>query len=339
MHYKNEDSFSKAYKAQAPSGLYLLYGSEEYLVDVWAKKIKKQVCGDGGAFNFQRFDGRKLDIDALFEATEALPLMAQEKCVLLDDLDTGKLPPNGIEKLTELFSDLNPACVLIVTGRSAFDAKSAAGKKLVALAAEHGTAAELGTRNAAGLTSFLKSIAKKTGCEISPEICKYILTICENDMNSLSCEMAKICAFAGGGEITRRHVDAVAAPKIEARVFDLSKAIFAGNAQRALELLSNLFYLRESPVAVLAALSMSYADMYRARIARDEGVPAAEAMRMFGYKSEYRVQTAFSGRLSATALRKSLLILADCDSKMKSTGLDDKILLEQTVIQLLENRS
>lgn len=335
MLYKNEESFSKAFKQAAPQGLYFLFGSENFLIDAWAKKIIAAVCGDASAFNFQRLDGKRLDIQLLFDATEAMPLMASEKCVLLDDLDA-KINAEQQKGLEELFADLNPACVLIVTAKSpAFDPKSAGGKKLIKLAEAGGNAVELGARNAAGLQAFVKSLAKKSGCEASPDVCRYILQICENDMNTLSAEVAKICAYAGGGELSRQHVDAVAVPKIEARVFDLSKSILSGNSRRAMEILANLFYLRESPVAILSVLTMSYADMYRARVARSEGRSAAEVAKLFGYKSEYRVQNAFSGKLSADSLRKCLEYLYDCDIKMKSTGLDDKILLEKAVMELL----
>lgn len=335
MLYKNEESFSKAFKQSAPNGLYFLYGSENYLIDAWAKKIIAAVCGDASAFNFQKIDGKGLDIDLLFDATEAMPLMASEKCVLVDDLDS-KLNAEQQKGLEELFADLNPACVLIITAKSpAFDAKLAGAKKLIKLAETHGAAVELGSRGASGLQAFIKAAAKKSGCEASPDICRYILQICETDMHTLSAEVAKICAYAGGGELTRAHVDAVAIPKIEARVFDLSKCILSNNAQRAMEILANLFYLRESPVAVLSALTMSYADMYRARIARDEGKGADEVTKRFGYKSSYRVQTAFGGRLSAAALRKCLDCLYDCDLRMKSTSIDDRVLLEQTVVRLI----
>ncbi len=339
MLYKNEESFSKAFKASTPKGLYFLFGSENYLIDAWSKQIVTKVCGDASAFNFQKLDGRKLDYDTLYDATEAMPLMAKEKCVLLDDLDAAKTNAEQQKNLEELFSDLNPACVLIVTAKApAFDSKSANAKKLIKLAEKHGNAVELGSRGVAGLQTFIKSVAKKNGCEANPEICKYILQICENDMNTLTAEVSKICAYAGSGELTREHVDAVATAKIEAKVFDLSKCILSGNMQRAMEILANLFYLREEPIGILSVLTMSYVDFYRARIARDEGKSAHDVMEMFGYKSEYRVQNAFSGRLSAASLRKCLVCLYDADLKMKSTSLDDKILLEKAVTQLFAYR-
>ena len=331
MLYKNEDSFSKAFKGTGAAGLYLLFGGESYLIDLWAKKIIKTVCKDESAFF--KLDGRKLDLDMLYDATETMPFGAGEKCVLLDDVDPKQLNAEGFSKLEEIFSDLNPACVLVVTGKPhLFDGTNA--KKLVKLAEKYGTAAELGARGGAGLVAFIKSAAKKNGCEIETDVCKYILQICENDMHTLNTETAKVCAYAGGGKVLKSHVDAVSTPKIEARVFDLSRNILSGNTKRAMEILANLFYLRESPVAILSVLEMSFVDMYRARAAKNAGKTTEDMAQAFGYKSSYRVQNAFSVRLSAGQLRKALNTLYDCDLRMKSTGVDDKILLEKAVTEL-----
>lgn len=335
MLYKNEDAFKTFFKTDGAKGLYLLFGGESYLIGLWAKKIIKAVSKDLSAFNFQKLDGRKLDCDLLYDATESLPFGAGEKCVLLDDVDPAKLTEDCADKLTALFSDLNPACVLVITGKPpVFDSKSAGAKKLVKLAEKYGAAVELGARNTAGLVSFIRSTAKKNGCDADPGVCRYLLQICENDMHALYHETVKACAYAGGETLLKAHIDAVVTPKTEARVFDLSKNILAGNRKRAMEILSGLFYLRESPVAILAVLEMSFVDLYRARIARDGGKTADEVARIFGYKSAFRVQNAFSAKLSAAQLRKALITLYDCDVKMKSTGLDDKILLEKAVTEL-----
>jgi DNA polymerase-3 subunit delta len=341
MNYKNEDAFAKDFKEKT-EGLYLLYGAESYLIDAWSSRVVKRACGGSNpdAFSFQKLDGRKPDIDALIDATEALPLGATEKCVLLDGLEPAKLNADALKTLEALLSDLNPACVLVITGREpGFDKSSAAGKKLIKLCGEHGAAVELGSRGASGLAAFVKACGKKNGQALSNEICRYILETCDNAMNSLANETAKICAYAGAAEVTRAHVDAVATPRIEARVFDLSRCILSGNTQRAFEILANLFSLREPPVAIIAVLAMSYADLYRARVAKDEGQTPADVISAFGFRSDFRVNSAFSARISAGALRQSLALLLDCDLKMKSTGLDDKILLEKTVAELFAARS
>ena len=69
-------------------GLYVLYGEEGYLVARYMEQIaKKAVCDDLGGFNLQRFDGETADAEQIEEAIDALPLMAERKCVVVRDLD------------------------------------------------------------------------------------------------------------------------------------------------------------------------------------------------------------------------------------------------------------
>jgi len=336
MIYKNEDALAKEWKAGTRHGAYFFHGGENYLIERWAGQVMKEAGGD--TFNLHKFNGKKLDVDALYEAVEALPLMAERKYVFVDDLDWKGMPAPEQKKLEAVLTDLPPDCVLVATAKApAFDSKSAGGKKIAALFDKAGCAAELGPRGTSGQTAFLKSEAKKGGCTISSELCRHILDTCENDMLSIQAEMAKLCAYAGGGELTRAQADAVCTPKTEARVFDLSKAILAGNAAKTLELLDNLFYLRESPVMILAVLIRSFADIYRARVARDEGRSADEVVGLFGYKGrEFIVRGSFASAagLSTGYLREALDILYRCDRDLKSSPADDRVLLEQAVVEL-----
>lgn len=336
MHYKNEDEFSKSYRTDSASGVYLLYGSEEYLIDVWKNKIAKPFSGEG-AFNLQRLEGRGLSCDNLYDAVEALPLMASRKCVVVEDLDVSKLPASEMAKLEEIVSDIPPDCILILTGKSAFDPKSANGKKLIKWVGASGSVVELGARGQAGLTAFVKNTAKRQGCELPTHLAQQIVSTCATDMNSLRREVEKVCACAGYGPITREHVESVAVPRTEARVFDLGKSILANQPKRAMNILADLFELREEPIAILSTLILSYVDLYRARIARDSGVSQAQVVERFSYRGrEFRVRNAFGSRLSTAALREALETLYTCDRRMKSSGVDNKVLLEQTVIRLFQ---
>jgi len=336
MRYQKEDVFHKDWKEGARHGAYLLHGAENYLIEKWAGRLCKQA--DGNAFNLHRFEGKRLNVDALYEAVEALPLMAEQKCVLIDDLDWKGMPAQEQEKFAEILSDLPQDCLLVATAKApGFDTKLAGSKKLIGLFDKAGCVLELGSRGTGGQVSFLKGEAKKHGCTASTDLCRHILETCDTDMLNLRNEMRKVCAFAGGGELTRSQVDAVCTPRTEARVFDLSKAILTGNITRAMELLDSLFYLRESAVMILAVLIRAYVDLYRARVARDEGKSSAEMAELFGYKGrEFLVRNAFSSSagLSAVYLRHALNALYRCDRQLKSTSTDDRVLLEQTVVQL-----
>ena len=295
--------------------------------------------GGGGddPFNSQRLDGMAPDVQALWDALEALPLLAQQKRVLLDDLDISKLSVQDMQALSELLGDIPESSTLVITAKSASFAGSAGGKKLIALAIEHGGAVELSIRGQGDLVKFLQSGAKKLGCQLGGQAARHMLSICPADMLILQNELQKVCAYAGGGEISPEQIDAMVTPKTEARAFDLQRLILQGNAGKALELLAGLFFLREDPIAILGALSMSFCDLYRARISKDAGQGAAFMMKAYGCKSEYRAKKAFenAGKLSTQSARRAIKLLCESDAAMKSTGVDNKIYLEQLTVRLI----
>lgn len=332
MRY-NEQSLSKAYKAGALSGVILLYGGETYLVEQWAKTLMGE---EDSPFNTQRLDGKKPDLDVLWDALQALPLFGGEKRVLLDGLEASSLNAQEQKEFAALLEEPSDSLLFVITAKEPGFGSSATGKKLIKLVEQRGSVAELAPRSAGDLVKFLTRQAKASGCELSPELARYLLQICPGEMQILENELAKICAYTGEGSITKAHIDGVAIPKIEARAFDLQKHILAGEPGKALSLLADLFQLREEPIAILGALSMSFCDLYRARCVRDAGGNQSSLAGDFGYKSEYRARRAFeqSGRLDTGTLREAVSLLCDCDRGMKSTGVDTRLRLEQLTVRL-----
>lgn len=331
----NETTLNKAIRAGERHGLWLLYGAEPLLVERWARQLMGEGAGED-PFNAQRLDGKKPDLEALWDAVQSLPLFAQEKTVLLDGLEGASLSGEDLKTFEALLEELPDSTTLVITAKDPGFGGSAAGKKLIKLVEKHGAAVELGARSQGDLVKFLQQEAQERGCTLDGELARYILQLCPTEMHTLLNEIDKICAFAGGGTLTRAQVDAVAVPKIEARAFDLQKHILAGDTGAALRLLADLFYLREEPIAILGALSMSFCDLYRARCVRDAGGNQGSLAADFGYKSEYRARRAWdqSGRQTTPRLRRAVMLLCDCDRLMKSTGVDTKLRLEQLTVRM-----
>lgn len=97
-------------KEAVPARLYLLYGKEPYLTTHYTDQIVRLAMGKDaesdplGQFNLQRFDGQDSSFDAIEEAAQALPLMAERKCVVVRDFDvTGGSVP--FDRVMELAGD------------------------------------------------------------------------------------------------------------------------------------------------------------------------------------------------------------------------------------------
>ncbi len=334
------ESELKALIKEGTCHLYLLYGDESYLTEQYAKKIARQtVEPDFDAFNLQRFDGQGLTMEQLEDAVETLPMMADRKCVLVRDMDVNAA---NSDRLVALMENLPDSCVLVFWQMTVRPNRTQnAWKAVLAAADKVGCAVKFDRKAPADVAKTLVAGAKRRGCTLAPADATYLIDQAGNDLQLLLGELDKLTALAGeGGTVTRGLIDKAATKNLEAKVFDLSKAILARRAETAYTLLAMLAQQREEPLAILGVLSTAYADLYRAKVATAAGLPATAAVNVYKqtYKNkDFRLRNAGrdAARFSIPTLRACLELLARADRGMKS-GADSRLLLEQTVAGLLQ---
>lgn len=323
------------------SNLYVLYGEENYLVGYYAQRLIANAKGTAFEdFNFQRFEGDTSSMDAIAAAVEALPFMAERKCVAVSDLDVEGLRAGELSKLEELLGSIPSSTILVIYLPSVtIDLKTAKKwKKFLTAANQQGCTVQFKRRSNPDLEKLLCSGASKRGCELSRQDAGRIIRYTGNDLQTLTNELEKLCAFVKEGEITAQVIDRLVVKNLEARVYDLSKAILSGQYDRAYEILDLLFYQNEEPVSILAVLSSAYVDLYRVRTSVQSGYSVTEPAKYFDYaRKEFRLTNAErdSKRLSTAMLRESLRALLDADTALKSARGDRRIVMEKLIAQLL----
>lgn len=325
---------------QGSASLYVFYGAEGYLVEQYARMVARETVEEGfDAFNLQRFDGQEVSAAELEDAVEALPLMTDRKCVLVRDLD----PCSGdTDRLLRLMESVPDSCVLVFWQMTVQpDSRKNGWKSFLKIAGDQGVAMKFDRKDPSDAAKMLVGGAKRRGCRLDVGDALYLVEQVGNDLNLLIGELDKLCALAGeGGEITKRMIDAACPKNLEAKVFDLSKAILYRRRQEAFDLLYQLRVQREEPIAVLGVLSGAFSDLYRGKVASASGMPAEVLARAFkSYKGkEWKLKNAVrdSARLSVDTLRRCLDILAETDTTLKLRSGDEWVLLEQTVARLTE---
>ncbi|MBQ9859514.1 MAG: DNA polymerase III subunit delta [Clostridia bacterium] len=318
--------------------LYVLYGEEPYLVEQYTRLIVKHTVGEAAdAFDLQQFDGQSLTLPQLEEAVEALPMLTEKKCVLVRDMDASA---GDAEGLLRLIRNLPDSCVLVFRQMTVQPSSKKAWKTFLEEAEEVGTVAKLDRKSTTDAAKLLMAGAKRRGCAIDQRDAVYLVEQVGNDLNLLLRELDKLCALVGAGDITRETIDRAATKNLEAKVFDLSKAILRRDTPQALNLLHQFAIQREDPLPILGTLSAAYADLYRAKAAVTAGQPAdslAADFKTTYARKEWRLRNAArdGARLSTDTLRRSLEVLAQADNALKQTGVDGRGLLEQTVVKLI----
>ncbi len=341
MIYQTEQELNKALRQKAIQKVYLLYGQEAYLKEQYTKAIVKEVVASGTeGFNYNQFDSKKMDYNQLYDAVLSLPLMSPGRCVLVDDLDVDKLPAGDLKKLQQIMEETQEGTVLILrVGTAEFNPKkSSKCRGLLELADRLGGVICLDTRKEGALVQTIRTRCEKAGCNIENADALYLTERCSPELLVLLGEVDKLTAYCKGQTITRKDIDLVTTPTVDAQIYDLSKEILAKNYQGAMDSLSKLLYLREPESKILFTLTGAFVDLYRAKIARHSGMAQGDIVRSFGYPKalEFRVRNALRDcqKYSLRFLKRSLEILADGDYEMKSSRMDSRTILERSITEI-----
>lgn len=325
--------------------LYFLYGSETLLLQNAVKTLLKQAVEPAfESFNLQRFDGETLSFPDLETAYTALPMMAEYKCVAVKDWNLEKVGKQELGLLTEMLSDPNPSTILVLyyTKQELDVQKGSKFKKVREICEKKGVVCEFSVPDKGSLRKYLTSYCTKAKVTFPSEVCDYMVERCGAQLSVLVNETDKLIGYTGaGGTITREAVDALCIPSIQNTAFDLSNAILQGQYAKAFGVLDHLFSLRTEPVMILGAMNMSFIDLYRVKAAQTAGLSAADVVRDFKYRSQYRVTKLYKDvtRFSMEQIRGCLGCLEKADRLLKSSKMDSRLILEQMLGEMMEQRT
>lgn len=335
-----EQEFKKMLSSGELPMLCLVMGDEDYLKKHYVSQLEKKSVDEAMAqFNLHRINGENFVFDNLYQVAQSMPFMSEKNCVVIKDLAVDKMKNDDFEVLLDLLGDPPETCVMVFWMDSiALDEKKDKTKAFIKAVDDAGVVLRLDKMSGTQLFKLLENGAKKRGCEMSRDVSTYLVKRVGDELNMLLNELEKLCFYKGEGELTRRDIDAVCVRSLDASVFDLAKALVSGTAAQAFGILGDLLAQKEKPVVILGTLISSYVDMYRAQIALNAGEAADAAAQVFNYKRrEFRLKNAArsSSQMSMEQLRNCLEILADADMRIKSTALDERRILEETMLKLI----
>lgn len=334
----NEQDLKAQLKAKQYSPAYLIYGEESYLKEHYISQLKKQLVDPAfESFNFHRFEGNNIELDDVFKDAQMLPMMSEYNFVLVRDYPVEK-SKSDIKLLQEYLSDPPESTVLVLLYDSLTpDVKSASFKKVITAFDKAGASVNLEKRKEGDVAKLLVSGAKKRGSSLSLDNAKYLISVCGNDMTVLLNELDKLSAYAKNGEITKDIIDDMATKCLQARVYDLSKAVVSGNADFAYSVLNTLFAMKEDPILILSVIGGVFVDMYRVKCAKAGGKSYDDVAKYYNYRGrEFALRNASRdcAMLDENQLRRSLDAIMETDLKLKSTATDKKLLLEELIAKL-----
>ncbi len=334
-----EDALKSSLQSGNFAPVYVLYGEEQYLISHYVDQLADRLVGDVMPdFNLARLQGEHTHLNQIIESAEGLPMMHDHRCVLVWDYSPTDENDNGLKEWADYLSDPCEGNVVVFYYTTVKPASTKNWKAFLSACEQYGSVLVLNKKTPQELARMLCVGAGKRNCRMSASTAAYLVECVGDDLNTLLCELEKLCAYKANQEITDADVDKLCHKTLSATAFQMIREINRRNSAGALKILHNLYQMREEPPKIMGALASSYVNMYRALVAEQAGLSPAQFAKELGAKNVNGIQYSLKDAhaLGDVRLNQSIQCLAACDKSMKSQPVDGKILLEQTVVELLE---
>lgn len=354
MIFKDMEEVRRHLRIGVPLPCYFIGGADDQRKRTILNKIVNMTTEGGTGFDNHRFSGN-VSADVIADAAFEITFGGGRRCVVCEDIPFGSMGENEYKKFEQLVTEVSELCgsTVLVFIFSALDTEpkkesknTSTGKKsrfeplkkLIdkcgggVIRCETPTPAELGT--------LIEKTCSKYHCSIHRDLCAYMIERCGSDSALLMNEARKVAEYKGEGIITKADIDLMTCATPDAKIFDLSAKIAARDRKGAFEVLEELREMGEKAPLILNILSSNYIDMFRAKAARSSGKNKSDMAKDFpkSYPKPRqflidRAMTAQS-RYSASSLLECIDVLLTAEQRMKSTGGNEDIILDEAVAKL-----
>lgn len=260
----NYDSLERELNTNLRS-IYLLYGEEQYLIDMAIKKIKKKFGELLLGINYIVLD--ESNIDDLIPNIEMPAFGYDRKLIIVKNSglfkkDGRKKAPTEIQErignyISDNLSIINEGVILIFV-ESEVDKNS-----VYDLIERTGIVCQIDLLKPNQIVQKLKKICALYKVNASDMTLNYLIETSGTSLQDLINEIRKLIEYVGeNGTITEKEVDLLASKQIESIIFDLTDSLGLKQTDKALEVLNNLIYQKEPIQKILVTLYNHFKKLY-----------------------------------------------------------------------------
>jgi DNA polymerase-3 subunit delta len=342
-----------AWRKGKADAVYLFFGEEEFLRSEAITEAIGTFLPDPGmrSFNLDIMYGNETKIANVIQCANGLPVMADKRVVIIRDADKlwrfrtdgdddegskGKDHPDVIATINYIKSP-NFDTILI------FDCKKYGAKNTYPWKAlfEKVQVVEFAFMREAEVAGWLIDRAKKQSRDLTDAAARVMVDYIGNDLRAQTTELEKVITYAGDKEeITDKDVKAVVGNQSTHDAFELTRAIGAGNKQRASEIAVKMLAEDKSARFPMFAVLIKYleqlvvAQNMSARRAPDKDIAAA--IGLFGGGAYYvKDYITASHKFSREKLDGAVKALVNAEFQTRKVKVDESLLVQRLILEMM----
>lgn len=311
--------------------IYCFYG-DGYLIEEAVQDIKARVLSSAFKdMNYNSFDSKEADADAIIAAAQTFPVMAQKRLVMVSRVEAlSKSQQDGL--LAYVKKPSATTCLVFISSADKVD------KRLSFFA-------ELDKANClfyfkppfgAQLPAWVKKEAQRLGKKITDDAIAVMLEATASDLMDIKQEIEKLALFVGERiNIEKKDAELTITNGRVDTVFDLADSIGKRDLRKALINLGKLIQQKEEPVKILGMISRQFRIIWRIKALKKKGAATSGIASSLGLSPMYidgyfRQEKGFSD----SCLLRIFKTLHDADIALKSGRQSPRLTMERLVMEL-----
>lgn len=327
----------KEIRAGKAAGVYLFYGPEEFVKKSAVEQLRAALLPPGlELLNEDVLEG--VDATAIIESAETLPVMCDQRFVLVKDW-----PPlfkggdQEADKLERWLPNAPQSCVVVFYATAEPNRTTKVTKALY----EYAQVTEFPLLDDEELGKRLGKAFRDQGKKVEKDAVSQLIFLAGRDLNRLLGEVQKLASYVGDAEVvTAGDVRAIVTPSTEAGVFLMIDAMMEGRAREAYNVLGAMTDAGENRVQILATLIWQMRLIAHVAIQRDKRMTLPQIQATIRERP-FAVRNAFA-RCGRIPSKRCLALYEKCvslDYAVKSGRMRDEEALDAAMQAILEEKS
>lgn len=312
--------------------LYLLFGSEHYLIRGYRDKLLEglHVVKEEGDMNFTWIRNHSVTVAELMEQADTMPFFADVRVILVENSGFFKGSSKANEELAEYFGRIPESTILIFTEQDV-DKRG----KVYKGAAKAGCAEEMNMPTERELMTWIGGRLKEAGLSMKTEAWREFYKRCQSSMDLMDQESQKLIAYCLQKEgITKEDVEKVCVNSAESKVFDLIDAMASRNGKRAMQVYQDMLLLDEPPMAILALIVRQFRQLHSLKEMEQQRLSGEREKELLHQKSDYvlRKLKGYLRNFKNSEIEEVLRMAAENEAAFKSGRLDERMSVELLIL-------
>lgn len=307
--------------------IYVFLGNE---INIIKKKIDSLV-DELKIDNIIKYDYDSVSIDDILNEINYVDLFNEKKLLIVSNFTFKKIKDKEEKALSNYINHMNDNVIIL----KCIDEKLDTKKELIKLVNDKCKVIELKKMDYKTLHEYVTKIFSDNNKRITYNQIKNILSLCENDTDSVLNEVNKLLLYKMDSDtITDEDIENVISKNSEKEMFKLNDAVMAHNIPNMLESTKTLISSGVDEVVIIDYLSKQFRTLYQIKVmSKDTGIQTITSrlsLNPFVTKKMLDVV----GKFSEEKLLNIIYKLSDADISIKVEGLDKSKVLENFYLSI-----